>query len=209
MLKHLLHSFMSSGETEIKPNDVQFNEKRKWQIALRRYVINKSKSVAYAPFFGIDISGFRNWIEAQFDSGMSWDTFSKSWQFEHVLPVSYFDLTNEDDLKLCWNFLNIRVEKLHTSNKAARQDLNAIGHYFNIIYSETNSPVCEKLLQKIDSIQTQKAAPSTAQLAFLTNNANDINAMLQFSAYEFERLNNGDDIKTLLAEQALMQRFGQ
>ena len=207
-MKQLLNSFMNNSEKETKFNDEQFNEKRKWQIALRRYVINKSKSVAYAPYFGIDIAGFREWIETQFDTPMSWENFSKTWQFEHVLPVSFFDFSNENDLKLCWNFLNIRVEKLHTLNRAARLDLRAVNHYFNIIYTQTKSPVCEDLLKKIAGIQIQRPEPSPAQLSFLTANADNITDMQKFSAYEFERLNNGDDIKILLAEQALMQRFG-
>ncbi len=200
--------FLIMEAAKRKDGDESFNEKKKWQIALRRYVINKSKSAAYAPYFGIDIEGFRNWIQSQFEKSMSWDNFSKNWQFEHVLPVSYFDLSKEADLKMCWNFINIRVENLIDLNKPPKQDLNSVVHYFDAIYKHTGLLICRSLLEKIAEIQSHKTDPLPAQLDFLAAIAADISAIQNFSAYEFERLNSGDDIKTLLAEQDLIQRFG-
>ena len=86
-----------------------FNEKRKWQIALRRYIIAGFKCFNYAPYFGIDAANFRKWIEIQFDKDTNWENFSKAWQFDHIVPVAYFNLKDEVDLKLCWNFINIWV----------------------------------------------------------------------------------------------------
>jgi hypothetical protein len=189
-------------------NDRSFNEKRKWQIALRRYVINKSKSIAYAPYFGIDMEGFRNWIASQFDDTMNWDNFSIAWQFEHVVPVVYFDLDNDAELKLCWNFLNIKAEKLNSTSKLHKPDVHGAKVYFDALYEHTGLQLCSQMAQKIASIQLQEILPKPSQLIFLNNKAKDLQVIANFSAYEFERLNNGDDIKTLIAEQELMKRFG-
>jgi ribosomal protein L28 len=190
------------------PHDASFNEKRKWQIALRRYVINKSKSIAYAPYFGLDIEGFRNWIESQFDDTMNWDNFSEAWQFEHVIPVIYFDLNDEAELKLCWSFLNIRAEKLNSTYKTHKPDVHGATFYFEALYNHTGLQLCSQMVKKIESIQLQKILPKPTQLLYLKEKANDVQIIANFSAYEFERLNNGDNIVTLIAEQELIKRFG-
>src|SRR5690606_10922137 len=109
---------------ELTPELLQFREKRKWQIALRRYVLERNKSSFYAPYFGLDSEKFRNWIERQFDADLNWENFSSAWQFDHVVPLAYFDFSAEEDLRLCWNFTNIRIEKLDAAQKQSfRVDL--------------------------------------------------------------------------------------
>jgi hypothetical protein len=187
--------------------DKSFNEKRKWQIALRRYIINKNKSVNYAPFFGISIDGFRNWIETQFNENIGWDNFSTDWHFEHVLPLAYFNFDNEEELKMCWHFTNIKVEKMQ-QQKALKPDLTAIKQYFTAIVNNTDLTICKAIINKIEQIPNRSVELGSKQLLFLQGNQQDLQTLATFSAYEFERLNTGDSIKTLLAEKALMEKFG-
>jgi hypothetical protein len=58
-----------SARTEITPAVLKFREKRKWQIALRRYVIEKNNCITYAPYFGLDRENLRKWFEMQFEEG--------------------------------------------------------------------------------------------------------------------------------------------
>jgi hypothetical protein len=44
-----------TAKTEVDASLLQFREKRKWQIALRRYILERNKSTYYAPFFGLSI----------------------------------------------------------------------------------------------------------------------------------------------------------
>jgi hypothetical protein len=97
------------AKTDITPSLIKLREKRKWQIALRRYVLEKNPSSFYAPYFGLDIEKMRNWFECQFENGTSWEDFGKKWQFDHVIPVTYFNFSDDNELKLCWNFINLRV----------------------------------------------------------------------------------------------------
>jgi len=85
-------------KTEITEADIRFKEKRKWQIALRRYLLDKQPSSYYAPYFGLDIETFREWIAVQFDMECNWENFSKNWQLELIIPASYFDFNQEEDL---------------------------------------------------------------------------------------------------------------
>ncbi len=39
---------------------------------------------------------------------MNWDNFGTVWKIGHIMPLCAFDQTNEEDLKLCWNWINLR-----------------------------------------------------------------------------------------------------
>src|ERR1700761_583282 len=115
-----------------------FREKRKWQIALRRYILEQRWGSSYAPYFGLDIVNFRKWIELQFDTETNWGNFSETWQFDHIIPVAYFDFGNDLDLRLCWNFINIRLEKIsNNKNRGHRVDVLASRAYFERLYEQT------------------------------------------------------------------------
>jgi hypothetical protein len=90
-----------TAKTTITEELLKFREKRKWQLALRRYVLEKKAALLYAPYFGLDVNGFREWIALQFTDELNWDNFATAWQFDHIVPVTYFDFTQEEDLYLC------------------------------------------------------------------------------------------------------------
>ncbi|MCR6720231.1 MAG: hypothetical protein NVV59_07985 [Chitinophagaceae bacterium] len=119
------------AKTEITPELVQAREKRKWQINLRRYVIEKSPCPSYAPYFGLDITSMRKWFEQQFTGELTWNNFGDQWQFTHIMPLYLFDHENDDDLRLCWNFINLRVEPTFPAKPAEnRLSLLAAKVYF-------------------------------------------------------------------------------
>lgn len=47
---------------------------------------------------------FIKYIELQFSEGMNWNNI----HIDHYVPLSYFDPTNENDMRICWNYLNLR-----------------------------------------------------------------------------------------------------
>lgn len=49
------------------------------------------------------------WLESQFTKGMSWDNRGiDGWHIDHYVPISYFDLSQEEDRFICWNYRNLR-----------------------------------------------------------------------------------------------------
>ncbi len=190
-------------------------EKRKWQIALRRYVFKENKAFVYAPYFGIGVDAFRRWISLQFSDGLQWENFSSKWQFGHVLPMSYFDFTNEEDLRLCWNFVNVRVEpldKLHDASCGFKGgDLLKARLYFRELYAQSESELVLRFLTKIESIEAAFLASrpaSTGLGAFLLEEASCLRQIAGFDAAAFLKLNEGVLLEEILAEQQLMARFG-
>ena len=58
----------------------------------------------YAPYFGLDIENIRKWFEYQFTNELNWENFGKKWQFDHIIPVTYFD---HSTMKKNFNFAGI------------------------------------------------------------------------------------------------------
>lgn len=48
-------------------------------------------------------------IEAQFLPGMSWSNYGrKGWEIDHIKPCASFDLTQHDQVLLCFHYTNLR-----------------------------------------------------------------------------------------------------
>jgi hypothetical protein len=196
------------AKKEITASLIKSRLKRKWQIALRRYIIEKNPSTFYAPYFGIDIENFRKWIEVQFDDEINWNNFSKKWQLDHIVPVSYFDFNNEEELKLCWNFVNIRIEKLTSSkNQTILPDVLAAKRFFTELYKSSLYPPCLKLVEKISQIELSETAGIEKQQRFLKDNKEYLDSIFSYSYFEFGLLNSGRKIDEALKEISFFKKF--
>ena len=76
---------------------------------LREFInkdITKEREDFLKDIFGCDKKKFRSWIEYCFKSEMKWNNYDEVWNFDHVKPCSSFDLTNDLELKKCFNWKN-------------------------------------------------------------------------------------------------------
>jgi hypothetical protein len=188
---------------------LKFNEKRKWQLALRRYVLEKKAASAYAPYFGMDVNGFREWIALQFTEDLNWNNFGTAWQFDHIVPVTYFDFEKEEDLKLCWNFINIRVEALTLNkNRGNRIDVLAVKPYFQDLYNKTGYEFCLRMIKKLTEIVVSNIQSDPAIENFIINNREHLENIASLSKDEFEKLNQGISLRDILLEREILKKFG-
>lgn len=81
--------------------------KKKQQVEFRRFIVWKSTGRHLRPYLGADIGEIRAWIESSFQPGMSWDNCGEYWVIDHIVPLRMFNLTKEEDLKLCWHYKNL------------------------------------------------------------------------------------------------------
>lgn len=49
----------------------------------------------------------RKWIESQFERGMSWSN-AGVWEIDHIVPISSFDLTNDQQVRCVNHYTNLR-----------------------------------------------------------------------------------------------------
>lgn len=194
--------------TVLTPSLIKFREKRKWQIALRRYVLERNICFDYAPYFGLDIENMRRWFEYQFKNGVGWDDFADKWQFDHIIPVTYFDFSNEEELKMCWNFTNINVELFGLNKERGnRLDVLAAKRYFKELYETTGYPMCQKLLHKIDQIELFDFISTEGQQDFIKENMDYLKTIENYTAFEFELINRGRDINQVKMELEFLKKF--
>lgn len=89
-----------------------------------------SKTNSAIELLGMDVETFCDWIEFQFESGMSWDNYGKdTWHIDHVLPVSRFDLANEAHQRVCFHWSNMRPLSAKANNTKRAQI--TLHDYFN------------------------------------------------------------------------------
>lgn len=182
-------------KTELTPELVKAREKKKWQIALRRYVLEHQPCAQYAPYFGLDIKTLRAWFEMQFEEEMNWSNFGETWQFEHIIPVVHFDFSNTADMKLCWNFINLRIESIHPGkNKSRRMDLLFSKSYFQDLYERTKYTLCLGLLEKVSRIEQSEKVNPEKQGNFIVQNLPFLDAVSGYNEFEFNLLNQGRTI---------------
>jgi len=196
-------------KVEITEEVLKFREKRKWQLALRRYVLEKNLSPGYAIYFGLSIDQFRNWIEIQFTDALNWENFGSAWQFDHIVPVAYFDFSIEEDLLLCWNFINIRVEIIEMNKTAGKGiDVIAAKSYFNRLYSRTNYSFCLKMIEKIKSIEAENMVEESVIENFIIRHKDQLDVITTLNKEEFNSLNTGMSLNDILMEREIIKKFG-
>jgi len=196
------------AKVDVTDSLLAFREKRKWQINLRRYVLEKSPCPQYAPYFGLDIDNMRKWFEYRFSEDLGWDNFGRSWQFEHIIPLASFDHAVESELRMCWNFVNLRVEPTgHNKYRGSRVDVLGARSYFEEMHQKTGYLIARALKDKIDSIELSELASSEPQQRFLTEHRDYLEQIENYSAFEFELLNNGRSVEDVRKEIELINRI--
>ena len=198
-----------TAKEEITDSLLKFREKRKWQLAFRRYILEKNISREYAPYFGLDIENYRKWIEIQFTDGLIWDNFGSSWQFDHIIPVAYFNFEEKEELSLCWSFINIRVERLEL-NKARgnRIDILAVKSYFIYLFEKTGYLPCLKMIEKINEIEVSNTITEPDLEQFIINHKEKAEKLATLSSEEFSRINQGASLEDIFLEREIIRKFG-
>jgi hypothetical protein len=196
-------------QEEVTDALLKVREKKKWQLALRRYIIEKQPTPQYAPYFGLPTAIYRQWIELQFTNELNWDNFGKAWQFEHIVPVVYFDYSIEEDLKLCWSFINIRVEKLELSKaRGNRVDVLAVKAYFEQLYMKTRFELSRKMIDKIAAVEVSNIISEPRIEGFIIENTTLLNTIDELEHDEFNQLNAGIALDQILLEREILKKFG-
>ena len=57
---------------------------------------------------GCSHSFFKNWIIHQLYGNMTLENYGSVWQFDHCIAVASFNLLDGNDMKKCFNWVNLR-----------------------------------------------------------------------------------------------------
>jgi len=94
---------------------------------ITKFLKDQPKNVKTSELLGCTSSFLKKWLEYRFDSNMSWDNYGTYWHIDHVTPCVSFDATDDEELKLCFNWTNLRPlessKNISKSSKIIIQDI--------------------------------------------------------------------------------------
>ena len=106
--KLLQHAKEYLRERRIK-GEIQYILKQNLRSRIITALKGNSKSQRTISLLGCSIEEFRKHIESQFQEGMTWKNYGKGgWELDHIIPIAYFDLSDPEQQKLCWNYRNLQ-----------------------------------------------------------------------------------------------------
>lgn len=71
------------------------------------YLLKNKKTKKYNDIIGCNNETLKDWLEFQFIDGMDWDNHGILWDIDHVIPISSFNLLNEENHK-CFHWTNLQ-----------------------------------------------------------------------------------------------------
>uniref|UniRef100_A0A6C0C381 HNH endonuclease n=1 Tax=viral metagenome TaxID=1070528 RepID=A0A6C0C381_9ZZZZ len=57
---------------------------------------------------GCNSTKLREYLEAKFTEGMTWENYGQGWHVDHIKPCCSFDLTSEEEQKKCFHYSNLQ-----------------------------------------------------------------------------------------------------
>ena len=70
-------------------------------------ILNKMKTQSTKELLGEDISVIKKWLEFSFTEEMAFNNQGSLWHIDHVIPISKFQVKNEQDVIECFNWKNL------------------------------------------------------------------------------------------------------
>lgn len=109
--KYIESGKLSKRNKERYDSDINFRIKRLLRIRVSLALKNSQKSGHTLNLLGCSVEELKTHLEMQFEPGMTWENLGKGegkWQIDHVIPCSYFDLTKEENQRICFNYRNLQ-----------------------------------------------------------------------------------------------------
>jgi hypothetical protein len=95
--------------------DPTFKLKRLVRDRLRKSVKRAGvlKCSSFRDYIGCTPHFLRQHIESQFSDGMTWDNHGSVWHIDHIVPISFFDLSTASGICAANHFSNLRPLMAH------------------------------------------------------------------------------------------------
>ncbi len=125
-----------------RKSNINYRIKKSLAARLRTVLHKKTTTMSY---IGCPIQYLREWFEYVFTPEMNWENYGTYWQIDHIIPVDLFDLTNEKEKMICWNWTNLAP--LEKSTNCSKK---------NVIHETQVQSIKEKLIRFKEEGSTTK-----------------------------------------------------
>ncbi len=104
--------------------DFNFKMKKCLSSRLTNLFSNQKHSATLSNLLDCSDNFLKSWIIYQFNDKMSENNYGIYYHIDHVLPISRFNMNDEYDRKLIWNWKNLKpLEKIENIRKSNRLDI--------------------------------------------------------------------------------------
>lgn len=110
-----------------KKTDTAFKIRCTLGARLAKAIHGKQKSSSFEDLTGCSFDFLKVWLESKWKPGMSWDNYGyKGWHIDHIRPCASFDLSDPQQQRICFHFLNLQpLWASENLSKGARMDASA------------------------------------------------------------------------------------
>lgn len=102
-------------------NDIIFTLKLTIRNRFRKAFRDSIKTGSAIKNLGCTIKHLKEHLETLFYSNMTWDNYGSVWHIDHIIPLSSFDLTKEEEVSKACHYTNLQpllaIDNLKKSNK--------------------------------------------------------------------------------------------
>lgn len=89
--------------------DLEFKIRGNLRARLNTALKTNVKAGSSVTDLGCSIDEFKTYLESKFQSGMTWENWSKTgWHIDHIKPLASFDLTNPEQFRQAAHFTNLQ-----------------------------------------------------------------------------------------------------
>jgi len=103
--------------------DMEFKMKIILRGQLKRAV--KGIETSYYELLGCNYDFLMGWLQCRFEKEMNWDNYGSVWEIDHIIPLSQFNLSDENEKKICAHWTNLQPLTIYEN----RSKNNKIYHY--------------------------------------------------------------------------------
>jgi hypothetical protein len=96
------------NSNRLKTN-IQYKLSRRLRNRLNKALKSNKKTGSAVKDLGCTINEFKTYLESKFQSGMTWDNWSREgWHIDHIKPLASFDLTDREQLLIACHYTNLQ-----------------------------------------------------------------------------------------------------
>lgn len=115
-----LNKYYQDTYNEVRRQRMRDDVKRRLIRAQRNYIYKcltkeMKKGKKSFDYVHCSIEQLKKWLEFQFTDDMSWDNYGTLWTVDHVLPLSQFDLQDEKQRNIAFDWKNLQPSKVNFS----------------------------------------------------------------------------------------------
>lgn len=89
-------------------HDLEYKLNHVISSIVRRALKSRKAGKRWQEFLPYNVDDLKTHLENKFTPEMTWENHGVYWHIDHVIPLSWFDVTNKSELDTCWSLNNLQ-----------------------------------------------------------------------------------------------------